>query len=82
MVSGWRRCRLPRQPGAGRPHPSKVLIDLSSSAGMLVVGSRAHGGFVGLLIGSVSAHCAEHAVCPVVVVHEGSVREPDGPSAG
>jgi nucleotide-binding universal stress UspA family protein len=47
--------------------PAKVLIDASADARMLIVGSRGHGGFVGLLIGSVSTACAEHAGCPVLV---------------
>ncbi|HSY16345.1 MAG TPA: universal stress protein [Jatrophihabitantaceae bacterium] len=50
-------------------YPSKILLDRSNGAQMLVVGSRGHGGFVGLLLGSVSAACAEHATCPVLVVH-------------
>ena len=52
-------------------NPAQVLLDVStdSDALMLIVGSRGHGGFVGLLIGSTSAYCAEHATCPVLVVH-------------
>jgi nucleotide-binding universal stress UspA family protein len=49
--------------------PARLLIEMSKSCGMLVLGSRGRGGFVGLLLGSVSATCAEHAHCPVVVVH-------------
>ena len=45
------------------------LIDASEGAEMLVVGSRGHGGVVGLLLGSVSSACAEKAHCPVLVVH-------------
>ncbi len=49
-------------------HPSQVLIDESRDADLLVVGSRGHGGFTGMLLGSVSTHCVTHAACPVTVV--------------
>ncbi|MBR7827142.1 universal stress protein [Actinospica sp. MGRD01-02] len=45
-----------------------VLVEASRGADLLVVGSRGHGAFDGMLLGSVSQHCAQHAVCPVVIV--------------
>ena len=49
--------------------PARALIGMSENCGMLVLGSHGHGGFAGLLLGSVSAACAAHARCPVLIVH-------------
>jgi nucleotide-binding universal stress UspA family protein len=49
-------------------HPAQVLLEAATGAQLLVVGSRGHGAFAGMLLGSVSRHCVEHAPCPVVVV--------------
>jgi nucleotide-binding universal stress UspA family protein len=47
---------------------TEVLVQLSEAASVLVVGSRGLGGFRGLMLGSVSLHCAHRALCPVLVV--------------
>ena len=49
-------------------HAGEQLIKLSEDADLLVVGARGHGGFLGLLMGSVTTYVVNHALCPVVVV--------------
>lgn len=48
---------------------AKVLVEESRRAQLLVLGSRGHGGFEGLLLGSVSAAMSEHAKCSVLIAH-------------
>ena len=51
-----------------RVTPVKILVDASDGADLLVVGNRGHGGFTGLLLGSVSGQILAYAHCPTVIV--------------
>lgn len=66
-------------PGAGQVtvhvqvaqgYPTPVLLEAAEGADVLVVGSRGHGELRGMLLGSVGLHCATHAPCPVLIVHD------------
>ena len=48
--------------------PAQALAVLAQDADLLVTGTRGHGGFTGMLLGSVSNKLAAHAPCPVVVI--------------
>jgi nucleotide-binding universal stress UspA family protein len=51
--------------------PVNALLSFSPRAELLVVGSRGHGGFVGMLLGSTSESLVRYASGPVAVVHPG-----------
>jgi nucleotide-binding universal stress UspA family protein len=53
-------------------HPAEALVEASRHADVLVVGSRGHGEFSGMLLGSVGQHCATHADCPVTIYRDRS----------
>ncbi|QNE14571.1 universal stress protein [Pseudarthrobacter sp. NBSH8] len=48
--------------------PASAILDAAQDADLVVVGSRGHGGFPGLHLGSVSTQVIDHAPCPVLVV--------------
>lgn len=48
--------------------PVDGLLDNAAGAQLLVVGSRGHGGFTSMLLGSTSQALVYHATCPTLVV--------------
>ena len=52
-------------------HAADVLVRAAEGADLLVVGSRGHGGFAEMLLGSVSQQCVHHAPCPVLILRDG-----------
>jgi nucleotide-binding universal stress UspA family protein len=60
--------------------PGPVLVAASTHASLVVLASRGHGGFLGLLLGSVGLHVAAHAHCPVAIFRTSRRpgQEPDG----
>ncbi|MET7401972.1 universal stress protein [Dactylosporangium sp. NPDC005572] len=74
-LAGWAEkypgTRLTAQLAVGRA--AQVLIGMSHTAQLVVVGSRGHGGFTGLLLGSVGQQLMHHAECPILIAH----RPPD-----
>ncbi|WP_433605937.1 universal stress protein [Dactylosporangium sp. CA-139114] len=59
--------------------PAQALLEAAEHARVLVVGNRGHGGFTGLLLGSLGVQLAAHAACPVVIVRHDD--RPAGPEA-
>ncbi|MEU7531454.1 universal stress protein [Saccharothrix sp. NPDC042600] len=51
-----------------RDRPVRALLAAAEGARLLVVGSRGHGGFTGMLLGSTSQALVHHATCPLAVV--------------
>jgi nucleotide-binding universal stress UspA family protein len=62
------RTGVQAQPVVRAGHAADVLVRSGRYADLLVVGSRGRNPLMGLLLGSVSDYCAQHAPCPVLVV--------------
>jgi nucleotide-binding universal stress UspA family protein len=62
--------------GGPKPHlvviegdqPAEALIEHAADADLLVIGTRGHGGFTGMLLGSVAHQCIQHCRCPMLIL--------------
>ncbi|MFE2109894.1 universal stress protein [Kitasatospora sp. NPDC059463] len=62
-------------------HAAEVLLEVAEGADLLVLGSRGRGTFARTLLGSVSARCAVHGSCPVVIVRADGTAVTPAPRA-
>jgi nucleotide-binding universal stress UspA family protein len=77
-LAGWgeKYPDVPVQRLVTRYRPARTLVEQSAHAQLVVVGSRGRGGFVGMLLGSVSHALLHHAGCPVAVVRPAAPAAP------
>lgn len=61
-------CPVPARRRLTHGRPAAELIKASEQAQLLVLGTRGHGEFTSLILGSVSLECIAHAHCPVLTV--------------
>ena len=69
-LAGWaeKYPQVPVQRIVSRDRPAHLMIEQSRRAQLVVVGSRGHGEFAGLVLGSVSNALVHKSVCPVAIV--------------
>lgn len=60
--------------------PARALVEASSAATLLVIGSRGRGPVLGTLLGSISLVVPARALCPVVVVKQECATTRPGPA--
>lgn len=65
---------LPVTAHLAQGRPAEALVNAAAGADLLVVGTHGRGPLAGAVLGSVSAACAAHARCPVMVVPAGASR--------
>jgi nucleotide-binding universal stress UspA family protein len=68
-LAGWQEKYpdVPVRRVVTRDRPVRALLEHAADAQLLVVGSRGHGGFTGMLLGSTSQALIYHATCPLLV---------------
>ncbi|MFI1580734.1 universal stress protein [Embleya sp. NPDC020630] len=82
-AAALRRCpNLAVDARVGYGLPGDALLAAAEGAMLLVAGSRGRGGFVGLLLGSVSRHLAARTECPLLIVRGEHGAAADGAGAG
>jgi nucleotide-binding universal stress UspA family protein len=81
-VAGLEHLDLQVEPILDVGRPARILLEHARHAQLVVVGSRGHGDFSALLLGSTSLQVAMHAPCPVIVVRWPRPGAVSGPSVG